>query len=283
MSPRSSRSRVITVSGLTVLALVAAGCRTGADITMWGPCTPGNDPTGTDGHYAMVCQSGVWTPIMTVDEFARISRGEPGVVIAPVPTKPAVPATTTTTAPPATTVPPSTTVPVPPPTVTSMTPDRGSTEGGTSVTITGTNFVDVTSVSFDGTPLGATMYSVVDATTITAVTPAAVGPGSVDVTVTTATGAVTLTGGHTYGPPPALGSFAPALVDVNGNRTMTLYGDHLTGLSSITIGGHEASILDADDDTVVIQAPLLPLADYDLVITTPYGSLTWPASVRYTQ
>ncbi len=56
------------------------------------------------------------------------------------------------------------------PTVTAVSPDSGPLTGGTHVTITGTNFVDVTSVTIGGTELGE--RAVVSTTQITGTTPA---------------------------------------------------------------------------------------------------------------
>ncbi len=67
------------------------------------------------------------------------------------------------------------------PTVTAINPTSGSTAGGTPVTITGTAFTGATTVTIGGT--AATSVSVVNATTITATTPAhAAGAASVLVT-----------------------------------------------------------------------------------------------------
>jgi hypothetical protein len=68
--------------GLLPLVLVLVSCRTG--VTMWAPCSPGSDPTGTDGSYAMVCQDGRWEPVLTNDEFIAINQGK-AVTIAPLP------------------------------------------------------------------------------------------------------------------------------------------------------------------------------------------------------
>jgi hypothetical protein len=57
-----------------------------------------------------------------------------------------------------------------PPTVTKVSPTSGSSSGGTTVTITGTNFTGATKVVFG--PLAATSYTVVSSTEITAVSPA---------------------------------------------------------------------------------------------------------------
>src|ERR1019366_8306786 len=59
---------------------------------------------------------------------------------------------------------------VAPPTVTSVSPNSGTTAGGTAVTITGTNFATGATVTFGGT--AATNVVVTNATTITATTPA---------------------------------------------------------------------------------------------------------------
>lgn len=65
------------------------------------------------------------------------------------------------------------------PTVTGVSPSSGPTTGGTSVTISGTNFTDATAVTFGGNP--AASFTVNSATSITATAPA--GAGTVNVTV----------------------------------------------------------------------------------------------------
>jgi len=72
------------------------------------------------------------------------------------------------------------------PTITKLTPVEGTFEGGTAVTIAGTDFVDVKSVSFGEQP--ATSYTVDSAGQITAVAPEVSRPQAVDVTVTTIAG-----------------------------------------------------------------------------------------------
>ena len=73
---------------------------------------------------------------------------------------------------------------VAPPAVSSVSPSSGPTAGGTSVTITGTNFTGATAVKFGAVP--ATGFTVASSTTITATSPA--GTGAVDLTVTTTGG-----------------------------------------------------------------------------------------------
>ena len=64
-------------------------------------------------------------------------------------------------------------------------PGFGPEAGGTTVTLSGINFTGATSVTFDG--VAAASFSVVNATTITAVTPP--GTGTVPIVVTTPLGA----------------------------------------------------------------------------------------------
>lgn len=84
----------------------------------------------------------------------------------------------------------------PPPTVTAINPTSGDKAGGTTVTITGTNFGGATSVLFGDQP--ATHVAVVNSTTITAVTPAH-APAAVPVKVTTNGLTLTLPTQYTYG------------------------------------------------------------------------------------
>lgn len=79
------------------------------------------------------------------------------------------------------------------PTITTVSPTSGPESGGTAVTITGTNLTSSDSVTFDGNPAP---FSVVNATTLSAVTPP--GTGLVDVAVTNPSGTATAVAAYTY-------------------------------------------------------------------------------------
>ena len=90
---------------------------------------------------------------------------------------------------------------VAPPTVTAVSPAFGPVGGGTSVTITGTNFVATPSVTFGGS--NATGEVRVSSTTLTATVPAHAA-GLVNVVVTNPDAqAATLTNGYFYSPAPS--------------------------------------------------------------------------------
>lgn len=95
----------------------------------------------------------------------------------------------------------------PPPTIMSVAPYIGSTAGGQSVTITGTNFIGVSAVAFGGVP--ATTFTVDSATRITAIVPArTAGPAEVTVT-TVGNSSVTRANGFTYVAAPVVTAVKP--------------------------------------------------------------------------
>ena len=90
----------------------------------------------------------------------------------------------------------------PAPTVTSVSPNSGTTAGGTAVTITGANFATGATVMFGSA--AATSVVVVSGTQITATTPAGTA-GAALVTVSNPGGqSGALAGGFTYIAPPTV-------------------------------------------------------------------------------
>lgn len=117
-----------------------------------------------------------------------------------------------------------------PPTVTAISPNAGSTAGGTAVTVTGTGFVSGATVALGG--VAANSVVVVNSTTITATTGAhATGTVSVVVTNPDFT-AGTLPSGFFYGPSPSstrLYTITPCRVLDTRNTNGPLGGPALSG------------------------------------------------------
>jgi IPT/TIG domain len=113
------------------------------------------------------------------------------------------------------------------PSVTGVAPSSGPQAGGTTVTITGTNFSAVTNVKFGAN--SAPSFTVSSATSITAVSPA--GFGSVDVTVTTAGGTSLTSAADTF----TYGSLAPEF----GRCVKVTTGTGVYGTSGCTTVGGE--------------------------------------------
>lgn len=107
------------------------------------------------------------------------------------------------------------------PVFSSISPSSGTIAGGTSVTITGSGFIDVTSVTFGGT--AATTYTNGSTTTtITATTPAHAA-GAVSVIITTADGG-TATGSFTYTSAPTITGLTPPSATNGGTQTIQISG-----------------------------------------------------------
>lgn len=111
------------------------------------------------------------------------------------------------------------TVTAPPaaPVLTSVSPSSGSTAGGTSTTLTGSDFVADCVASFGG--VNAPLTTFTSPATLQATTPAQ-GPGTVDVRVSCSTGTSVLPAAFTYigvplpppVPPPSIPTFSPWVV-----------------------------------------------------------------------
>ena len=84
----------------------------------------------------------------------------------------------------------------PAPAITAISPNSGVLAGGTTVTITGTDFAGATAVRFGAT--AATSFTVNSDTSITATAPPAAAVGAVDITVTTAAGTSALVPADRY-------------------------------------------------------------------------------------
>ncbi len=123
----------------------------------------------------------------------------------------------------------------PVPTVSSVSPNSGSTAGGTAVTITGTNFVTGATVTFGAS--AATNVAVVNSTTITATTPVG-SAGAVTVTVTNPGGqSGSLASAFTYIAPPTVGSVSPNNGPAAGGTAVTITGTNFATGATVTFGG----------------------------------------------
>ncbi len=152
-----------------------------------------------------------------------------------------------------------------PPTVSSVSPNSGTTAGGTAVTITGTNFATGATVTFGGT--SATNVVVTNSTTITATTPAGAG-GAVTVTITNLSQqSGSLANGFTYIGQPTVTSVAPNSGSTAGGTVVTITGTNFAAGATVTLGGIAATNVTAVNGTTITA-------------TTPAGSAgTVPVTV----
>ncbi len=174
-----------------------------------------------------------------------------------------------------------------PPNVTKVAPANGPTTGGTKVTITGTDFTNVSKVAF-GTKSG-TKLSVTSKTSLTVVTPSQSGQ-TVDVRVTSSygTSATNADARFTYGtapaptPAPTITSVTPTSGTTAGGTKLTITGTDLTGTSKVTIGGVDATGLTVVSATqVTLTAPAHAAGAVDIVLITPGGTVTKTGAFTY--
>jgi hypothetical protein len=167
------------------------------------------------------------------------------------------------------------------PTFTSISPSSGPIAGGTSVTISGSNFIygDTFAITFGG--VSATGVSRSSSTTLTATTPAhAAGP--VDVIVTTSGGSVTGTGAYNYRAPPTWGSIAPPSGTSAGGTSVTITGTGFTGATGVTFGGTSGTSLSVgSDSSLTITTPSHSAGSVNVVVTTPGGTVTGTGAFTY--
>ena len=152
---------------------------------------------------------------------------------------------------------------VPAPTITGFNPTSGGP--GTQVIITGTNFTNLTTVSFGGTAAQSFTASS-DGTQVTAL----VGAGATgNVNVANTGGTVTSTNSFTFFGIPTITSFAPMIA--GQGKTVTITGTNLTGATIVSFGGTNAQSFQAGSSTQ-ITAVVGTGASGAVSITTPGGT-----------
>ncbi|MFF1960340.1 IPT/TIG domain-containing protein [Streptomyces sp. NPDC058220] len=144
-----------------------------------------------------------------------------------------------------------------------LSPNQGSSGGGTTVTITGTNLSGTTAVKFGSKP--ATAVTNVSPTQVTAVSPS--GSGTVGVTVTTP-GGTSNPISFFYVGAPFKSSLSPTSGVTAGGGTVTING---TGLSTATAVNFGA-----------VTATPTVLSDSQLTVVVPAGAAPGPVSVSVT-
>ncbi len=165
-----------------------------------------------------------------------------------------------------------------PPTLTTVAPATGSSTGGNTVILTGSNFTSTgTSVTFGATAAAVTFVSV---TQVSVTVPASTG--TVDVTVTTASGTATKTAAYTYAPAPTLTLVAPASGPIAGGTALTLTGSNFTAGSTVAIGGSAATgVVVVDAQTITATSPAHAAGPVAVAVTAAGGTATLAAGFSY--
>jgi hypothetical protein len=165
------------------------------------------------------------------------------------------------------------------PTVTGVTPGSGPTAGGTSVTITGTNFNGLTAVKFGA--LAATGFTVNSPTQITATSPA--GAGIVDVTVITpgGTSGTSPADQYTYVAPPTVTSVSPSFGLPAGGTAVTITGTNFTGATAVNFGTIAATGFTINSATQITATSPTGTGTVDVTVITAGGTSATSAADQY--
>lgn len=164
------------------------------------------------------------------------------------------------------------------PTISSLSVSSGSTGGGTSVVVTGTNLSSVTNAQFGGT--NATIGSNTS-TSVTLTTPAHVA-GLVDLSITTAGGTGFANGSFTFASTPTITSLSATSGSISGGTSVTITGTNLSGVSGITFGGTAGTSISSNTSTsVTVVTPAHTAGAVDVVLTATGGSVTSASAYTY--
>ena len=180
------------------------------------------------------------------------------------------------------------TVFTPTPLATKVAPAVGPAGGGTEVTLTGVNFVNVRGVTFGSTP--AAVFTVVSPTTIRATSPPG-APGSVHVRVTNSYGtSPELPGGFggpstrfTYVAAPTITGVSPGSGPPTGGTQVTITGTGLFSPSAVQFGGTAAASFTVRSSTeITAVSPPGSAGTVSVTVTTPYGTSAPSDAARFT-
>ncbi len=278
--------RVTTPSGTS--AVVAEGVFTYVEPEPGVPSVTGLDPvsgstaggtsvviTGTDlaGATGVVFGSVPGTDV-TVDSATQITVVSPAGDVGPVDVRVTTPSGTSAVVAEGvfTYVEPEPGVP----SVTGLDPVSGSTAGGTSVVITGTDLAGATGVVFGSVP--GTDVTVDSATQITVVSPAGdVGPVDVRVTTPSGTSAVVAEGVFTYVEPepgvPSVTGLDPVSGSTAGGTSVVITGTDLAGATGVVFGSVPGTDVTVDSATqITVVSPAGDVGPVDVRVTTPSGT-----------
>lgn len=177
-------------------------------------------------------------------------------------------------------------IPHVPPAITNISPTSGSAAGGTTVTITGTDFISDNTRVFFGTT-AALSFTVVSDTTITAIAPP--GTGTVDVRVETSFGISPIVPEDQYTyiavppPPPIVKRIAPRSGPQSGGTSVKISGSNfIEGDTQVFFGTTPAlSVVFTSNKALIAIAPP-GTGVVDVTVETSFGTSPLVPADQYT-
>ncbi len=133
-------------------------------------------------------------------------------------------------------------------TISKVVPNQGALDGGTSITLSGTNFVNITGVTIDG--VATTALDVKSSTELKCVTPSSASTGAKVVAISSSSfGEAQLTDGFMYNPRMQITSVIPSGGTTAGGTAISISGLNFFNVSDIRIGEGRATQVVASSAT----------------------------------
>jgi hypothetical protein len=165
------------------------------------------------------------------------------------------------------------------PALTSVTPNSGSTGGGETVEIIGTNFLGTKQVLF-GT--SSAEFTLISNTKITAKAPGVLAAGEAAVKVITNIGASSVNGSYAYTlNAPSINGITPSTGGISGSNTINISGTNFLTGSTVAIGGNAATVQSITPKLIVARTPRGSAGTVDVVVTTAGGVATSTGGFKY--
>ena len=170
----------------------------------------------------------------------------------------------------------------PPPAVSTVSPQIGSTAGGSPVTITGTDLAEAVQVLFGSTP--AASFTVESPTSIRAISPP--GTGTVDVTVMTPAGLSATGPGDQFTyvltqPAPTVTGLGPSQGSTTGGTSVAISGTSFEEASQVQFGSTPATSFTVESPTSITAVSPPGTGTVDVKVTGPGGISEAAAADRF--
>ena len=163
------------------------------------------------------------------------------------------------------------------PTLSAVSPSSGTSQGGVSTTITGTNLLTVNTVTVGGSAGSITTRT---ATYIIFTTPAGT-VGTADITVTTFGPSATLAASYTYLASPTITSLSVTTGPVTGGTVTVITGTNLASISAATLGGSAVTRGTNTSTSLTITTPVGTVGAKNLILTNANGSVALVGAFTY--
>lgn len=171
----------------------------------------------------------------------------------------------------------------PPPTVINVSPNSGSTVGGDSIQIFGTNFIHVNSVNFGSQ---SASFATTSPSSIVAMSPPE-SAGVVDVTVTTTAGTSPITTNdqftyHEPTPQPVISRVNPNNGSSVGGNPVRIIGANFVNVTKVSFGTANAPSFTVLSPTLIVAIAPPGIGTVDILVTTAGGTSTTNYYDHYT-